>query len=287
MASPFEEVSQEADRAAPSGPAQVRDARATEYYAPEDSDWGLDPRFEERWERLHREIDNLYAQVQIDVGISRQLTEECLELLSQARSLLIPAHPENLPQAELNVERARARLKRARESDALAGSQGARALVWEGLWFVIFVVALLNAGRLVERFQLGGAAGGAEATVLVSALAWGGIGGAVAGFYSLPWHISRREYDGQYNLFYYVQPSMGMALGGMTFLMLNAIFTALLGQPLAITPADVGGTRLSLIPYLMYLLAWLAGFKQEFVYDLLDRVLSAILSARSRPGPSQ
>lgn len=287
MAPPVEELPTEPGPEGVSSPAHLEGETLAELGTAGDIDWELDPRHQQRLERLHREIDNLYAQVQIDVGINRQLTEECLALLSQARALLSLAHPKNLPQAELNVERTRARLKRARESDALAGRYGARVLVWEALWFVIFVLALLNAERLVEHFQLGGREGGAEATVLITALAWGGIGGVVAGFYRLPWHISRREYDSQYNLFYYVQPPMGMALGGMTFLMLNAAFTALLGQPLAVTPPPAGETHLSLMPYLMYLLAWFGGFKQEFVYDLLDRVLSAILSAHSQPGPRQ
>ena len=235
--------------------------------------WG-----EERISRLQKEIDSLYAQVQVDVGVNKPISDYCMALLSEARALMASGGAEGFARAELDIEQVRARLKRARESDEAAKRHGGRILAWQMLWFAIFILSLFNAPRIVARLGWGNLYGMITPNIFIPALAWGGIGGVLAGFYSLPWHISRREYDSQYNIFYFVQPPMGVVLGGIIFLVLNIVFLALIGEPIG-SPKILSssGETASLTPHLLYLLACLAGFKQDFAYQVLDNVMRALL----------
>ena len=63
-------------------------------------------------------------------------------------------------------------------------------------------------------------------------------------------------------MWYYVQPLMGLVLGAITFLIIAGGF--LIVQVNITDPNAAAGARL--IPYLV---AVLAGFKQDFVYDQL------------------
>ena len=65
-------------------------------------------------------------------------------------------------------------------------------------------------------------------------------------------------------MWYYVQPLMGLVLGAITFLIIAGGF--LIVQVNITDPNAAAGARL--IPYLV---AVLAGFKQDFVYDQLER----------------
>ncbi len=227
---------------------------------------------------LHKEIDGLYVEVKTEVGMNKPIADYCMELLGEARSLILNGHVDDIARAELDIEQVKAKLKRVRESDEAARRHGGRILAWETFWFAIFILSLLNALRIVEWLGWGNLAGIITPQVFISALAWGGLGGVVAGFYSLPWHILRRDYDSQYNIFYFVEPLMGVILGGIMFLILNTGFVALIGEPIG-SPRILSllGERAGLTPYPLYLLACLAGFKQDFAYKVLDDVMRALL----------
>jgi hypothetical protein len=96
-------------------------------------------------------------------------------------------------------------------------------------------------------------------------LMWGGIGGVIGALYALWWHVSdQQDFDRQYMMWYLVQPIMGVVLGGIVFLLLTGGFLLL-----QIKPSDPNaGARL-----LPYLVAVLAGFRQNFIYNQLDRLI--------------
>ena len=237
----------------------------------------LASRGEEGLDWLQREIDSLYAQVQAEVGANKFLADYCMGLLSEARALLAGGRAEDFARAELDIEQVKAKLKRARESDEAARKHGRRILAWGIFWFVIFVSSLFNAPRIIEWLGWGNPHGMISPIIFISALAWGGIGGVVAGFYDLSWHIFRRDYDSQYNIFYFVEPLMGVALGGIIFLVLNTGLVALIGEPIGSPRILSLSGKTDLTPYPLYLLACLAGFKQQFAYKVLDDVMRALV----------
>jgi hypothetical protein len=91
------------------------------------------------------------------------------------------------------------------------------------------------------------------------------------------WHISdQQDYDPQYNLWYVVQPVQGMVLGIIVYLIIATGFLALqtdISSPEASTAAK----------YFPWLVAAIAGIRQTFVYELLDRIIR-ILSPRGGEG---
>ena len=101
---------------------------------------------------------------------------------------------------------------------------------------------------------------------------WGGIGGAVGALYSLWWHVAdRQDFDRQFVLWYIVQPIMGMVLGGIIYLAIASGFLVLQATPAPASPGNVGSW---LMPSLV---ACVAGFRQNFVYEVLNRVIAAFL----------
>jgi len=74
---------------------------------------------------------------------------------------------------------------------------------------------------------------------------------------------------------------MGAVLGGIVFLILNTGFLAFIGQSIGTAqPSPTGRTDFT--PYLLYLLACLAGFKQNFAYEMLDQVMKTVLGERPK-----
>ena len=106
---------------------------------------------------------------------------------------------------------------------------------------------------------------------------WGGIGGVVGALYMLWWHVANlQDFDGQYSLWYLVQPLMGLVLGGIMFLVLAGGF--LVVQVDLTNPKATTAVRL-----LPYLVAVLAGFRQNWVYEQLDRLMALFTPAASGP----
>ena len=105
---------------------------------------------------------------------------------------------------------------------------------------------------------------------------WGGIGGIIGALYALWWHISdQQDFERQYLMWYLVQPIMGTVLGGIVFLLLTGGFLLL-----QVKPSDANaGARL--IPYLV---AVLAGFRQNFIYGQFDRLIALFAPGGNQSG---
>ena len=112
---------------------------------------------------------------------------------------------------------------------------------------------------------------------ILNTMMWGAIGGVVGALYSLWWHISeQQDFDRHYLMWYLVQPMLGLVLGGIVFLLMAGGFLLLqvnLQDPDASTAAR-------LLPYLT---AVLAGFRQNFVYEQFNRLIS-LFGPPSRSG---
>jgi hypothetical protein len=115
------------------------------------------------------------------------------------------------------------------------------------------------------------------AVLFLSTLAWGGIGGITSALWSLYHHISvARDYNPVENLWYYSQPMLGMVLGGIVFLIMGAGFLVV---QVNLDTQDVAlGARL-----LPAAIAVIAGFRQNMVLDLIERLIGLIIPAQAQP----
>jgi len=221
------------------------------------------------WQRaLHQQIDELYQQVTAEFSSPPGNADHMLKLLQEARQILLES-PENYVAAEYRIAQVRSTMSRTRESRTQSARLAPRVFVYEVVWLVLFLLGLVFAAPLAGVFTRAGNITGATASDLFpfwNTLMWGGIGGIIGALYALWWHVSdQQDFDQQYVMWYLVQPIMGVVLGGIVYLLLAAGFLVL-----QITPSDPNaGARL-----LPYLLAVLAGFRQNFIYNQFDRLVS-------------
>ena len=221
------------------------------------------------WQRLlHQQIDELYTQVTVEFSSPPGNADHMLTLLQEARQILLES-PENYGAAEYRMAQVRSTISRMRESRQQSAHLAPRVFIYELVWLALLLMGLVFAAPLAGMLTRAGSITGATASDLFpfwNTLMWGGIGGVIGALYALWWHVSdQQDFDRQYVMWYLVQPIMGVVLGGIVFLLLTGGFLIL-----QIKPSDPNaGARL-----LPYLVAVLAGFRQNFIYNQFDRLIS-------------
>ena len=234
------------------------------------------------WQRaLHQQIDELYKQVVTEFSSPPGNADQMLTLLQEARQILLES-PENYVAAEYRIAQVRSTMSRTRESRQQSAHLAPRVFVYEVVWLALLLLGLVFAAPLAEIFTRAGNIAGATASDVFpfwNTLMWGGIGGIIGALYALWWHVSdQQDFDRQYLMWYFVQPIMGVVLGGIVFLLLTGGFLIL-----QIKPSDPNaGARL-----LPYLAAVLAGFRQNFIYNQLDRLIGLFAPSGNQNGGSQ
>jgi hypothetical protein len=235
----------------------------------------LDP----AWQKtLHGRIDDLYKQVVTKFSSPPANADRMLTLLNEARQILIES-PESYVAVESRMMQVQVTMSRTMESRIQATRYGPRILIYEVLWLAVLLLGLVFAAPLSELFTRSGAMSGATANDMFpfwNTLMWGGIGGIIGALYALWWHVSdQQDFERQYMMWYLVQPIMGTVLGGIVFLLLSGGFLLLQVKP---TDTNAGAR---LIPYLV---AVLAGFRQNFIYGQFDRLIALFAPGGNQAG---
>lgn len=236
------------------------------------------------WQKaLHQQIDTLYKQVATEYSSPPAKAERALTMLREARTLLIES-PEEYVNAEYRMMQVRAMLDRVKESRSQSTHYGPRILGYQAAWLVVLLLGLVFAAPLTQWItRIGNVSGAALLNLypVINTMMWGGIGGVVGALYTLWWHISQeQDFDRHYLMWYLVQPLMGVVLGGIIFLVLAGGFL-ILNVSLSDAQASEGAR---LLPYLA---AVLAGFRQNFVYDQLERLISLFTPATRKENDGQ
>ncbi len=246
-------------------------------------------------ENLDSEVDTLYKHVRNEVSSDRHIANRCLRLLHEARQVLLVA-PGRYADAELKVEEVRIILRQAENSEKGAHSSARLIFLYGVGWFLVLLVLLVLDQALANWLKTGPLQlapmfpenlTNSDGTPLGFSMVyyflpwlcmlWGGVGGVVGSLYSLRWYVSRRQYDVEHNLSYLAHPIMGVILGGVVYFLFRAGFFAL--QAAQASFGNMGAVEQILTAQspVLILISILAGFKQKFVYEMLDRVMRAIL----------
>ncbi|RLC78751.1 MAG: hypothetical protein DRI61_09305 [Chloroflexi bacterium] len=225
-----------------------------------------------RFRDLFNDIEELYKQVTEEISASEQV-EEALSLLMEARNTLIEK-PEEFEKAEYNINKVKALLNRIKNCRTWGAIYGTRIFLYEVGWFVLLLVLMIFekpiASLLAPIWKISSPVTGMrEVFPMWITMIWGGIGGVVGALYSLYWHVAvRQDYNKYYNMYYVVQPVMGIILGGLIHLIVSAGFLAM--------GAQVTGLSEENIQWLPALIACLAGFRQKFAYEMLDKLMEIL-----------
>ncbi len=225
-----------------------------------------------RRDELMREIDVLYERTSTRLAPHQEHSGTALKLLHQSRTILLE-RPYAFADAELRMQAAKTLLNRTENSRRVSNRNWPWLFAYEIVWALLLLVGLIFEG------VLGAWVGRLEPAVVTTMQgifpAWGtmmvgGIGGVVCALWSMWWHISdQQDYDPQYNLWYVVQPFQGMVLGIIVYLIIAAGFLALQTD---ISSPEAGRAA----KYFPWLVAAIAGIRQTYVYELLDRVIRVI-----------
>jgi hypothetical protein len=220
---------------------------------------------------LWQEITELYRQVP-EVLSRDELHDEALSLLQKAQDILMEK-PRQFDVAQYNVSQVRAILVRRKNIVGWTNTYGWATFMYEVLWIVATGAAVLFAPVIVNWIE--GVLGQLPSFIVIGDLwntsAWGGVGGVTGALYSLYWHAAKKQdFDKQYIMWYFVQPVIGVIIGAAIYIFFGAGLINIIGES-----GSGAQTPLDLFPYAV---AWLAGFRQQFILELVDRFIQFLTS---------
>jgi hypothetical protein len=247
-------------------PSRVRDEREILDYV------GLKQR-----QVLWQEITELYKEVP-NVLSYDELHDEALELLREAQDLLMES-PRQFDVAQYKVGQVRTIVVRRKNTTKWTNTYGWGTFFYETAWLVALLVAL--APYVVAWVE--GIAGTTDTFISVPDLwntaVWGSIGGVTGALYSLYWHAAKvKDFDKQYLMWYIVQPVIGVIIGAAIYVLIGAGLINLIGQT-----ASGENVSLKLFPYAI---AWVAGFRQRFILEVVDRFIQVLTSVGQKQPPT-
>ncbi len=231
---------------------------------------------------LDREVDVLYDKVATLLSANRQEATVAFDILRRVRLILLK-DPEQYADAEYLVNQVRARMNQIEQSLEGGRANAPRIFAYQTIWMVVFallaMVTTVNGTTFSAwvAYLLGVEVNNEQLTWVVlfmSTLAWGGIGGVTSALWSLYHHISiDRDYNPVENLWYYSQPVLGMVLGGFVFLVFSAGFL--------VVQIDLNAENAAMGARLLpAAIAVVAGFRQNMVLDLVERIVSLIVPSQ-------
>ncbi len=204
--------------------------------------------------QLNARIDELYRRIAAGAIPDPGTAEQALAWLKQAREALMA--PDGYDEAEYYYSLAQTRYAIARRLWRWSYTYGLFVFLWGLAWLGLYLWSLTMGRGYSARVVPPGYEG------IWEPIMWGGLGGVCGIFYSLYWHVAiKRDFDRQYVMWYLVQPILGSMIGMIIYMIITVGFLTIQGTP---TPAN---------PLFMYLLAFIAGFRQRFFLELIDRIV--------------
>ncbi len=261
-------------------PIQLPDRMLTEEERNQILEW-----LGEEWiQTLEAAIDEAYAEVRREVGTNKNITTECYNQLLQARDIVLRRDVGKIAQAEYHVEDVRTRLQRAADSEKAARRHQWWILIWGLFWFVAFVALqlVINEAWFWDRIAPTGLSNlVVDMEVFLTTMIWGGIGGVVSILYSLFKHVGQRDFDPHYKLSYLGKPFLGIILGATTYMVFNLVLRTLGILPAGLEAAEgIADTTFTVAPGVLYLIAWASGFKENTIFELVDRTMKRIFGSK-------
>lgn len=211
----------------------------------------------DRLRKLWVRVDD--AQKEITQNINQiTLANYLLDLLQKSRNVIMSGL-DQYEEAERYLGEVEHRLGLQKRVMEWSKTIGRNLVVYEIFWLIVFGVILY----MLDRYQSGFSR---DIYYFFNSLVWGGLGGVVGALYALWKHIAdKQDFDKQYSVWYITNPILGISLGGFVFLVIRAGFFSL--------TAGTAGDETIQSAAVIYVLAWISGFKQNVVYEIVRRIL--------------
>jgi hypothetical protein len=229
------------------------------------------------------QVDTLYNRVATSMSTSVEPAKQAMDMLHEARGLLASGDLRDMHRAERQLNEVKMMLDRTERIGTWSQTYGWGLFIYEVLFILVLAAALMFERDIASLFgaSVTPHAIGENLTDVPNAISsvypswnsmlWGGLGGAMAAMLSLRWHVAElNDFDRRYVVWYVVQPFSGMMLGGIIYLAM-AIAVSVAGIISgAAADAQPGALARYWIPSLA---ACLAGFRQESVFKIVERLL--------------
>ncbi len=210
--------------------------------------------------RINDEIDSI------------ELARDLLELIRSSTTLILSGK-DNYEEADRSLNEVEFRLSYSRRVKVWSEAIAYRLLAYEVFWLLVlglgalFIPSILSA--MITQLSIVSPSSLPDFILMddlflgVSTALWGGLGGVVGAMYSLWRHVSlKQDFNPQHKMWYYTQPIMGIPIGVVIFLIvrIGIGFT-------------VEGVLDFASPYAIYMMAWIAGFQQNILYEIIRQIL--------------
>lgn len=225
-----------------------------------------DQRINDLWTR----IEALEKMVVADENSRPSRQTVNLENLKGARNLLLGGR-KNFEDAQRYVAEVEASLQMVGRVRRWSYTYGLLVLAYNLLWLVLLAWGYASA-RWVANFFGSSAVVDAEFgfTIWITVLS-GGLGGVSGALYALWVHVAKeQDFDRQHLMWYLTNPLMGCVLGIFVFMVAQVGIVTLSG----------GGASTGNALFILYILAWVAGFQQNVAYQLVQQAINLILKPK-------
>lgn len=216
------------------------------------------------WHRADQASDLINGNVN-----SLDVARELLDQVQSARTLLLEKI-ENYEEAERAMSEVEYRIAYLDRTKEWSKSEAKKVAYYETVWataFFLLGIYLLTTYfqgiYLVFREPENSFLSLTDMFISVGAILSGGLGGVLGAFYALWRYVSKQDFNPIYKIWYYLQPIMGMPIGLFIFLFVKVGFNVTAGA----VDVNVGN------PFIVFLLALMAGFQQNVVYSIVRQVL--------------
>ncbi len=236
-----------------------------------------------------QETDRLADLVTADDN-SAKVTKECSGQLDEIRALIKEENPNTNKILSMFLQ-VKQRLIQVYDSD-VAFSR------WIWVLLIMNVAVLFAISFVIGWYKLipGQDILSNTVWVFLACGLWAGIGSVIDAYEAMYEHFSKQDFDERHLLWYYLHPFIGIALGAVVFLVLQAGLLSIGGSPIqdaasanitavtqnttaeqiskiytdALASGKIGATALPIA------LAFLAGFKQNSIINFLKKLVEVI-----------
>lgn len=220
----------------------------------------------ERIQALHDRASHALERIKGEIN-KIELAGQLFDKIESSRQLLFDGK-DNFEESERLIVEVEHRLDFIQRVKQSSRTVGLRLFVYELFIFLalITVFVLVNIEPQASIINQASPFASVNLVQFINTLLWGGFGGVVGALYALWKHIAaEQDFDPQYALWYITNPLLGIALGAFVFLVFQAGFFSLTAG----TEENVT-IRSALV---IYVFAWVSGFKQNVVYEIVRRIL--------------
>jgi len=214
--------------------------------------------------KILKEIERL-SRLITEQSSSISLSGECTKNIDKARELLSATTLEAAKTVQY-LEKVKQRLIRAYESREAKQKWFAILLIYNLVFFAIFTTLIVTQKLIPGQSSL-------DDTILVclACAAWGGIGGVIDAFCSMHMHFSKQDFDTRFLPWYFLHPILGVSLGAVIFLILQAGLLTVSQTTLKEGETSSLGTTALPIAFAIF-----AGFRQNVALDFISRIIRTI-----------